>query len=678
MNTELYIEGLIVDISADISNLLTFAIDDVKEFASRQTTFSKTIVLPGTASNNKLFAAIFETGISNNYNPALPNISANFNASKSAACVLFQDFMQTFKGTIRLLQINIDNGRKEYEVALNGELTNLSVSLSSKFLKDLDFSAYDHIYNETNIFASWNNIETGYYYPLADYGNYSMLKHDWAIGTFRPALFVKEYLDKIFAAANYRYTCDLFQTTRFKKLIIPHNQKQLTALNTRAITKASNSSSFVVSNTESSVQVDILINGVSVKSQTVYYTGSTNITTTTGINPGDTLRVTITGQFVTSVTFNGGGSIGAFTTTDDITYTYAGASSTILDISFLLNLLPAIPRSIVPGETLTYTSSIIADSTANIPVLVSYGDAVKLNDAIPQNIRQVDFLTSIVKLFNLYVYEDRFDDRLIKITPFVDFYSTDSGNAVDWTYKLNRDKMITVKPMSEINSKTYDFNYKEDSDYWNDLYKKRYNQGYGSYSFDSKFEFTSAKNKLELIFSGTPLVGYASEDKVYSTIYKRTGTGSGIKEEQTDSVIRILQTKKITGVVSWDIKDGVTTVASTTNYGYAGHFDNPDFPQNDLNFGVTKELFFTLITGNLTRTQFNLYWSSYMAEITDKDSKMLTGYFYLTPKDIFDLDFSKYIHLDGVLFRINKIIDYNTTHPSDCQCQLLRVLNTLY
>jgi hypothetical protein len=65
-----------------------------------------------------------------------------------------------------------------------------------------------------------------------------------------------------------------------------------------------------------------------------------------------------------------------------------------------------------------------------------------------------------------------------------------------------------------------------------------------------------------------------------------------------------------------------------------------------------------LVSGALNRGQFNVYWSGYMAEITDKDSKLLTGKFYLTPKDIFDLDFSRFVYVDGVLFRINKIVDY--------------------
>ena len=67
-----------------------------------------------------------------------------------------------------------------------------------------------------------------------------------------------------------------------------------------------------------------------------------------------------------------------------------------------------------------------------------------------------------------------------------------------------------------------------------------------------------------------------------------------------------------------------------------------------------------------------------MAEITDKDSKLLTAQFYLKPQDIFDLDFSEFIYIDGNLFRLSKITDYNLNNPSDCECQLLKVNFTLY
>ena len=62
-----------------------------------------------------------------------------------------------------------------------------------------------------------------------------------------------------------------------------------------------------------------------------------------------------------------------------------------------------------------------------------------------------------------------------------------------------------------------------------------------------------------------------------------------------------------------------------------------------------------------------------MAEITDKDSKLVTLNIYLNPKDIFNLDLSKKVFIDGILFRINSIQDYNASMPSDCKVELLKI-----
>jgi hypothetical protein len=229
--------------------------------------------------------------------------------------------------------------------------------------------------------------------------------------------------------------------------------------------------------------------------------------------------------------------------------------------------------------------------------------------------------------------------------------------------------------MSELNARYYDFLFKDDSDFYNDLYKKRYNLGYGSYRYDSGYQFSKDSIKIELIFSATPLVGYTGEDKVFSTIFKQT---NGV-EEQVDSNIRLLQCKKITGVTSWDIlaTDGTTVLGSYTDYCYAGHLDNPDAPSNDLNFGVPQELFFTLLTGALNVNQFNVYFSAYMAEITNKDSRLMTAMFKLPLKVIALLDFSVYKHIDGQDFRLNKVIDYNVSKEQTCKVELIKLINKI-
>jgi hypothetical protein len=713
MNTELYIENYQADLTKEIAALLNFAIDDIKNFSARSTTWSKTIVLPGTANNNKLFGHIFQVGQSNGHNSLTANVGYNFNAARSANVILFQDQIQVFKGVLRLLQINYYKGPQgniEYEVSIFGNLSGLNSALTGSLLEQLDFQAYNHTYSVNNIVSSWDNPGgTGVYYPLMDYGNASTNKHDWDIKTFRPALYLKEYLDKIFAAAGYRYQCALSDTPRFKSIIIPHNQKEV-RVNQSIVGSGGmdepNQGSFLFYDGDPGDPNNRLYNAVPFTNFSSPVFSATDVSTG-GFGPShfvynDTpnvtlkLKYTVRGHYHSEVGFNfavsknGDASNGILPSTiTNIPGNGIGNTTSnfeiIGEVDINFNQNDYFEMWFTAGQFgiydvyLDFTKIEIVSATgASLLVPITLGQTVNCNDCLPKNIRQIDFLVGIVKLFNLYVYEDKNDPFLIYITPYIDFYSKNTSNAIDWTHKLNHNKAIKVKPMSELNAKIYKFKFKSDSDYYNELYRKRYNEGYGDRVYDSEFEFSAQTSEFELVFSSTPLVGYNGEDKVYSTIFKRTGNTPPYTEESIDSNIRLLQTKKITGVTSWDIKDGATVLNTLTRYGYAGHLNDPDVPGDDLNFGAPKELFFVLTAGSLTNNQFNVYWASYMREITDKDSKLFTGNFYLNTKDILNLDFSKYVYVDGIAYRLNAIKDYSVTEPNDCVVELIKINSSAY
>ena len=118
MNTEIYVENYKLDITSGIDALMTFAIDDIKDFGARNTSFSKTIVVPGTQNNNKVFGNVFDIGQANTTNDGGLNVNTNYNIAKSAKCIIFQGNMQIFKGIIRIMQIVIDKDNIEYELSL--------------------------------------------------------------------------------------------------------------------------------------------------------------------------------------------------------------------------------------------------------------------------------------------------------------------------------------------------------------------------------------------------------------------------------------------------------------------------------------------------------------------------------------------------------------------------------
>lgn len=681
--TEIFIEKKKLDITSELAYLLTFAVDDVRDFGSRNCTFSKTIVLPGTANNNYLFGHIFNVTISNPYDSNVDNVATNFNPSVNAECIAFNDRMQVFKGTIRLLEIIIDNGQVEYEVALFGELGGLVSAIGTGKLEDLDFSAYDHAWNETNIVNSWDASGTGYYYPLIDYGGCSADKIDWDIKAFRPALFVSEYISKIFTAAGYRYSSNLMDSERFKRLVIPNNLKEFRRATYRVISASRTSTSNVL-DTGTSSPVTVPWNS------TVLYlfSESSNLFTYTGTDPLN-LKVVInmTAQYIANTTgykltlYKNGVEVPAFTKNiarafDTMTH-YTNWSVTA-DIGVItgdtIRLRAEETLSMTGTDSLKLLGTMLIDSYTPISVDIAYGNTIPINETIPRNIQQKDFLSSILKLFNLYVTEDKNKSKFVNIEPYVDFYDLNPSGITDWTYKLDRSREIRLKPMSELNSRYYNFNFKKDADYYNDLYFNRYSETYGTLVYNSDYEFVNNKTDIDLIFSPTVLLGYSGADKIIPTMYKKS---SGV-EERMDTNIRILQTKKITGVTSWALKNGVTTLTTSTNYGYGGHYDDPDAPSNDIHFGVPRELFFTLVTGNISNTQFNVYWSPYMAEITDKDSKLMTCYMKLNSSDIFNLDFSKLVYVDGSYWRLNKIVDWNVNEPDVCQVELLKVINLVY
>jgi len=676
IRTEIYIENQRLDLTKDISTEFTYAIDDIKDFASRNTSFSKTIVIPGNDANNKLFGHIFKFGSANAYNQGQPNVGYNFNAAKSASCYIYVDKIQIFKGVLRLLEVIIDGDKIEYECAVFGELGGFISALGNSKLEDIDFGIANQNWNELTIADSWNNVSGGgVYYPLIDYGQVSTNKADWDFKAFKPALYVKQYMDKIITGSGYTYSSTFFTTNLFKRLIIPSNATTLTTDSSNAFYANANVATY---NTDNYPNFTTTTAGNFTLVGSAYrYNGATTFSCT--------LRLRLEGDFTdvfpdptpsTDVTVSlqkNGTDVASQTFT-----VYSEPQGYFVDFSYATSLSTndTINAYLTSAAT-QYTVDegalwVVSDTISQVPV--GYNEPITINNCIPKGIFQRDFFASIVKMFNLYVTEDKNLSKHLNIEPYIDYYDT-TGTKLDWTYKVDHSKVIRLKPMSELNGRYFEFKYKTDVDYYNEQYFKKYAQAYGDFIEDTGYEFANDKQTAEVIFASTPLVGYTGQDKVYSTILKLSNTNV---EDKTEHTIRILQAKKITGVTSYAIKNGATTLTTKTDYGYAGHLNDPDAPTADINFGSPRELYFVLATAYPSANLYNGYWSENVAEITDKDSKLLTCNMLLKESDIYGLDFSKLIYINGRLWRINKIMDYNPMDLNTTKVEFLKVIELTY
>ena len=225
--TKIYINNEQIDLTDEVSIPLNFNIADIREPEKRSTTWSKTVVLPGTTFNNDLFSNIWNVNAVIN-STGTTNFTPNFNPNLKAIAEITYNEATQFKGICQLLNVNVtDKYEIQYEVCFYGSLQNIYQDFTNGYLRDIDLTEYNHNYTLHNQFLSWSRTN-GYVYPHIDYGK--RINSQFKVEDIYPAVFVKTLIDKMFSQAGYTYQSNFFETDTFKKLIIPYNGQSLLSL----------------------------------------------------------------------------------------------------------------------------------------------------------------------------------------------------------------------------------------------------------------------------------------------------------------------------------------------------------------------------------------------------------------------------------------------------------------
>lgn len=746
--TKIYINNEQIDLKEDVSIPLNFNIADIREPEKRSTTWSKTVILPGTTFNNDLFSNIWNVNAVIN-STGTTNFTPNFNPNlKAIAEITYNEAIQ-FKGICQLLNVNVtDKYEIEYEVAFFGELQNVYQFFNNKFLRDLDFSEYNHKYTLYNQQLSWNNT-AGFTYPMIDYG--FGINSQFKVTEMFPALFVKTIIDKMFLDAGFTYQSSFFETQLFKKLVIPYNcgsNLKLTAENVRDRTmRASRTNTLSILNDLVAPQTHLVSftdettppnfdtgnNWYDINAGTDYQTfvvpksGTYTITNFIKANithqPSTaTAELTASRRMVgqmwlvknNTTVINGRNCwVKALSTNADIDDSFmftAGTTTTLtsgstsltsegtFSVTTYLNQNDILQFKYVEntgGYNLTQSGSVLIDSiyksggtlqthgvTSNFKMnflnesffsvqltdtTIQEGDDVEVNAVLPDKIKQSDFFNSIIKAFNLFVEVDKNNPNKLLIEPRPTFYS--SGTTRDWSSKLDYSKETKIIPLGELNNKTYLFTYKEDTDYFNSDYKTTYNEIYGQKKYEVLNDFLKGEVVTELIFSPTPLVNTIGHDRVIPKIYTLDANGT-IKPTQSNIRLLYWGGLKTTSTAWQHIATSGTT--SRLDFPYAGHLDDVNSPTIDLNFGVPNQVYYTP-TRYTANNLYNKYWRDYIEQISDKDSKIFSGYFLLNEFDIQSLDFRDLFFFENEYWRLNKIIDYDRVMNQPTKCEFIKL-----
>lgn len=141
--------------------------------------------------------------------------------------------------------------------------------------------------------------------------------------------------------------------------------------------------------------------------------------------------------------------------------------------------------------------------------------------AIPKKFKQKDFITSIIKMFNLYVEPSKEFDKTLIIEPRDQFYQ--GGEVKDWTKKLDTTQPLNIQILGDTQNNEIKLTYKKDSDFYNEDYFniRTDNEVYGEFSKFLENDFISGTRKVEPEFAATPLVKLdLSTSIVIPQIYK--------------------------------------------------------------------------------------------------------------------------------------------------------------
>jgi len=576
--------------------------------------------------------------------------------------------------------------------------------------------------------ADWLGI--GYYYGLIDYGYTRVAADTFRVDQIPPQVFVYEILQKLFTAVGLTWQSTFFETQKFKRLLVAYFGGNLPEIDANdstfqsvTTTENNNAGGFIMNQTVSSltlfgfnsvfqqifqnptVMVDIVDVTIVTDPNTqtittlpfkfkaksagifnIEYNGSHIITLTKTPGGAPSIRANYSTFFIVKKNNVVISSNQIYTRQTNVTTT----TTTTEAFTFLssINLLQNDELSFEIKTFLTLTDNALTSNTVNQTVqfkaassgvdlnikkqvqTFAPGDTIRINQFLTDITGDV-FFKGIITAFNLYLRPSNENPTIIEIEPLNDFYN-DSNAALDWSYLVDRSKEIKVTPTTNLAAKVYNFQFENDDDYWNKKYLNEYAEQYGSFLFDTQNQYATNNTDLKLPFAQKPLVVIPTTalivPRAYQVDFNESATGQVVPMKGKNFIVQLGNMR--TG--AWKHRSGSNVNTNRSSYPYVGHLDDIDTPTFDLNFGVPDIVFYSAAA--YTNNNLYSYHETFIKEIVSRYGKLVTLNVMLNSSDINQLDFKNLILIDGVVYRLQKITDFDPGKEQSTQIELIRIL----
>ena len=668
---QLYIEGQRVDLFDDESVVLTQTIQNVKDVQKVFTDYSKTFTLPATKENNKIFKHYYNNSITN-----------GFDGRSRVSATLELNYLKFKKGKIKLEGVDLKNNvPSSYKVRFTGNTVTLKDLLGEDKLNALlDLNSNTLVYNAANVKSklqanpatndiiaplithtqrlgynsnSSANEEGNVYYESGGGANlhgvsWDDLKFAIRIDTIIQAIETNyniSFSDDFFTSTNTPYY-NLFMWLHRKKGYVesPTATEVESLVNTWTTTSASQT-------------ITLMPN-----TSTLYVGGTPDRYTKLDLK----LRTTSGFSYSVSVQLNGtqiynsGSVTGDLDITKDDLGTSQGSYNVIIqssqNITFSEVTWDIGYKLLLSLEVFnTYTSAAFSHTNSFDFIITQQIPDLKI----------IDFLTGIFKMFNLTSYIDNDTDEVI-VKTLDDFYA--GGVSYDVTEFVDRSKssVNVALPFKEIT-----FEHGDTKTLLAAKHSQLFNKTW------AKTEYTSGENLDGKIYKVKTPFSQLKYERLIDTNTSALTTvqyGFFVDDNQAPYYGKpLLFYPILQNTTSISFLDTTSSHLEVTQYNIPSNSVALSSSTSKYNINFNNEINEYSLDNTFTNTLFEAYHKDYISDVFDATNRLTKVTAYLPLRILLNYTLADRFNISGTTYKINSIKTNMLTGKSD-----LELLNDIY
>lgn len=672
---QLYIEGQRVELYEDESVVLTQSIQNVKDIQKVFTDYSKTFTIPATKENNKIFKHYYNN-----------SIEEGFDGRSRVDATLELNHLKFRKGKIKLEGVDLKNNMpSSYRVRFTGNTVTLKDLLGEDKLSSLtglnsnnvvfdsstiknklkaDPSSNDvivplithtqRLHYDSNSSA---NLEGNVYYES---GGGSHL-HGVAWDDLKYAIRVDTIMQEIASKYGFTFSNDFFNSSNapyYNLFMWLHRKKGIIESPTADIVES-------LVNTWTPTNIDANTFSVMSNNSTLVLSGNTSLGL--GYSKLDLkLRTTSSSTYRASVQVDGLEVYNSGDVTGDLDITRDDFDVVKGSYNVIIQSAQNITFSEVTWDIAYRPSSFLEFFVTYTSATFSHTNAFDfiITQQIPE-IKCIDFLTGIFRMFNLTSYVDN-DTDVVIVKTLDNYYS--NGGSYDITEFVDTTKtsVDVALPFKEIT-----FEHDDTKTFLATKHSQLFNKKWGKTEYKGGEKLEGTIYKVKTPFSQLKYERLVDQDTSNMTTVQY---GWFVDDNEASYLGKpLLFYPILQNTTSISFLDNDVSHSEVTQYNIPSNSVALSSSTSKYNINFFNEVNEYTAENDFTNTLFQAYHSDYITDVFDPKNRLTKVTAYLPLRILLNYTLADRFYINGKSYKINSIKTNMLTGKSE-----LELLNDIY